>query len=86
MKTAATIRGAAWIAATILGLVAVYLVAQAAAAQAPPSQAEVDQTVWSTDEALCAASGFPVATQENLSCVIGLRGGRNYPVEMGSFP
>jgi hypothetical protein len=80
MKTAATIRGAArvgqtlaWIGATILGLAAMYLVAQAA--QAPPSQAEVDQTVWSTDEALCAESGFPVATQENLSCVIDFRGG-----------
>jgi hypothetical protein len=63
-----------WTGATILGLVAMFLVAQAAQA---PSQAEVDQTVWTTDEALCAESGFPIATQENLDCVIDLRGPRS---------
>jgi hypothetical protein len=89
MKIAATIRGAAkvgqrllWIGVGIFGLIAVYLVSPA-----PSSQAILDQTDWRKDEALCAKSGFSVGTPENFSCVIDLRGARNYPLEVGGgFP
>lgn len=89
MKIGATVRGAArigktllWFGVGIFGPTAIYLLTLA-----PPSQAVSDQKAWREDEAICVESGFPVGTPENFSCIIDLRGARNYPIEMGTeFP
>jgi hypothetical protein len=88
MKTAATLRGGAWIGPThlllwigiaIFGLFGMYLVAQG-----PAYQAARDETVRHSDQALCVKFGFPAATPENLSCIDDLRGVRNNALEMNA--
>jgi len=61
-----------WIGLAVFGLFALYLVVTG-----PASQAALDDTVRRSDEALCIKFGFPVGTQDNLSCVNDLRGVRN---------